>query len=273
MKTLRNAFLTATVLACSTYSYNAMADVEFPIAAPAGVNYLGLFVGGAPDYMGSDDYQAYALPLFNYEFANNRNIKLDGNYLSANIVNSEVIHFGPALRYRFGRDNDVEDGPVGLLPEIDDAVEAGATLSATWAFNNNLRNRVTVGVDGLFDVSDKYNGFNGSVYANYWMPVSCNFDIGLAGSLRFGDDNFMSTYFGVTPTGSAASGLSAFNASGGLASAEITPMAIYHINEQWHVGGGVRYGRMLQDAADSPVTDVRGDKDQWMAGVGVIYSW
>jgi len=37
----------------------------------------------------------------------------------------------------------------------------------------------------------------------YWAPVSQEIDLGIGTSLRFGDDNFTNTYYGVTAAGSA----------------------------------------------------------------------
>ncbi len=205
MKTSHNALLTVTVMACCAHAYSARADGAFPIAAPEDVNYVGLGIGMLPDYPGSDDYQGGLLPLFRYEFGNHRNVELIGNYLSANIVDHDVIRFGPAVRYRFGRDSgDIDDNVVALLPDIDDTVEAGATLSGKWILNNDIRNRFILGADGLFDVGDTYNGFNGSVYSRYWAPVSRTIDLGIGGTVRFASENFNDTYYGVTAAGSAA---------------------------------------------------------------------
>lgn len=273
MKALHKGLLTAAAIAFCTHAHSARADGDFPVAAPEDTNFVGLGVGLLPDYPGSDDYQFGLLPLARYEFGNHRNIELKGNYISANIIDHDVISFGPAVRYRFGRDDDIEDDVVASLGEIDDTVEAGATLSAKWILNNNIRHRFIVGADALFDVGDTYNGFNGSVYSRYWRPVSQKIDLGISGYLRYGSEDFSETYFGVTPAGATASGLPIFSADGGLTSFDITPMAMVHLSDTWHLGAGVRYSRLTGDAADSPVVDLRGDANQFLAAVGLIYTW
>jgi len=50
-------------------------------------------------------------------------------------------------------------------------------------------------------------------------------------------------------------------------------MAIFSFSENWHLSGGVVYTRLLGDAADSPVVDDRGSKDQIFAGLGIAYAW
>ena len=39
------------------------------------------------------------------------------------------------------------------------------------------------------------------------------------------------------------------------------------------LGFGIRYKFLLGDAPDSPVVDVRGSNKQFLAGLGLLYSW
>src|SRR5688572_23167686 len=124
---------------------------EFPVVTSVETNYVGLGFGVMPDYVGSDEYTFGVLPAFRYEFGNHRNVELVGNYLSANLIDHDVIRFGPAFRYRFGRD-DVDDSFVDDLPDISDTVEGGLMLSGTWILGNDPRERFTIGTDTLWDL-------------------------------------------------------------------------------------------------------------------------
>lgn len=84
----------------------------------------------------------------------------------------------------------------------------------------------------------------------------------------FGTDKFAQTYFGVSPSESAASGLSSYDASGGLLGAGIEIGARYLFNERWGVEGAVGYDRLVNSAADSPITQ-DGSPDQYSARVGI----
>lgn len=260
-----------TILGCLA-TKPALAQ-EFPVITSVEANYAGLGLGVTPDYMGSDDYTFGVLPAFRYEFGDNRNFELIGNYASANLINHDIISFGPAFRYRFGRDDDIEDEVVDDLPEIDDAAEVGARLDARWILDGNPRNRFAVGIDALGDVSNASDGFNSTLSARYWRQVSEMVDLGISGNMLYGDDNFQETYFGIDAAGSAASGLPVHEAEGGITSFSIQPMVAVHLNENWHIGGGIRYTRLNGDAADSPIVDDRGDENQLIGGIGVIYSW
>ena len=83
----------------------------------------------------------------------------------------------------------------------------------------------------------------------------------------------MSTFFSVDARDAAASGLAQYDADGGLKDVWVQPMFVFLFSKKWHLGFGFRYKLLLGDAADSPVVDVQGSKNQFLAGLGLIYSW
>lgn len=263
---IATAFATGLLISDSTY-----AQGQFPIEGSFEGNYVGAAIGVVPDYSGSDEYMVGAAPVGRYNFGNNRYVELLGNYASANLVNSENWRLGPAVQYRFGR-KDVDDAVVDRMSEIDGALQAGGTLSYTYRINNDIRHRVGAGIDVLQDVEgDK--GLSGTAYARYWAPVSRAVDLGISGSVVYGDEDFNDTYYGISSADSAASGLSTFNADSGINAYRIMPMAMLHLSQQWHIGAGVRWERLTGDAADSPIVSERGDENQIAGGIGVAYSW
>ena len=86
--------------------------------------------------------------------------------------------------------------------------------------------------------------------------------------LEFGTDSFARTYFGISAEESIDSGLDRYDAQGGLLGAGIEVGARYLFNERWGVEGAVSYGRLVNDAADSPITE-QGSADQYSARVGI----
>jgi outer membrane protein len=83
----------------------------------------------------------------------------------------------------------------------------------------------------------------------------------------------METYFSVDPNNSARTGLPIFAADSGMRDVRISPMLIFSFSPSWHVAGGLIISKLLGDASDSPVVDIRGDDMQYFAGVGVAYAW
>lgn len=53
----------------------------------------------------------------------------------------------------------------------------------------------------------------------------------------FGSDDYMDTYFSVTPAGSAATCLAAFSAGDGLRDLRVSTVAIQPLSEEWGIGG------------------------------------
>jgi len=235
-------------------------------------NVVGLAVGMAPDYEGSDDTKGAIAPAFNYQF-DNRYIRLAGPYLSGNIINSEVWPFGPAPFYRGGRDDDVDDRAVKHMAEIDDAFELGAFVGFMIRDPKNPRIRYGMNLDFLTDVSDEHDGFTIQLSGRAWYPASEMFDVGIVGGVTYADDDYMCTYFSVTPQNVGTSGLALFEADGGIKDVYIQPMVMAHFSKSWHMAAGVRIKSLLSDAKDSPVVDDRGDSTQVTAGLAVAYSW
>ncbi len=89
--------------------------------------------------------------------------------------------------------------------------------------------------------------------------------------LSFGDNHFAKTYFGVSASEAANSGLDQYNASGGLLGAGVELGARYRFNERWGVEGAATWNRLVNDAADSPIT-ATGSPDQYMFRVGITRS-
>lgn len=270
---LRSSLLPATALLALTSTGAVSQELSLSIG-PANIpNYAGLGIGGLPDYLGSDNYTGGVAPFGRLSLGGERYVSLEGNYLSMNLLDHPTWRVGPALLYRFGRDDDTDDPVVALLPEIDDTVDAGLFAGYEIVNPGEARDRWRFGGSVLGDVGGEYNGFTASVSVRRWLPVGRYGSLGLAGALNYGNDNYMDTYFSVSPAGAAASGLAPYQASGGLRDIQIAAIYIHPLNDKWVVGGGALYSHLLDDAADSPVVDGRGSADQLIFGIGVARFW
>ena len=72
--------------------------------------------------------------------------------------------------------------------------------------------------------------------------------------VKWGSDDYAQTYFGITAEESAASDFEAFDAEGGILSQGIQARATYQFNDDWGLTGTIRYDQLVEDAADSPIT-------------------
>jgi MipA family protein len=114
------------------------------------------------------------------------------------------------------------------------------------------------------------NAWVGDVGADAIAYPIAGLTLTLGPRLNFSDNRFTETYFGVTNSEAAASGgnFSAYDASGGLTSAGVTFGARYLFNERWGLEGAATWDRLLNDAADSPITS-QGSADQYSVKFGL----
>ena len=262
------ATLVSVAVAAPAYAQRAGEAFEVP-----GVdNFFGAAVGVIPDYMGSNDYMIGAAPAGVFSFGDtDRYLRLVVTDLNLNVIDSPNWSFGPALNYRFGRKN-VDDNAVDHMKDIDGTVELGAFGGWTWV-GDDPRHRFSVGTEFLHDVGGEHDGFIVTGSMRYYKPVLRPLTLSIGASLTYGSSDYMDTYFGVNSGNVGSSGLSSYDADAGLRDFRVPLMAIFSFSESWHVGGGVIYTRMLGNAADSPVVDDRGSKNQFYAGLGVAYAW
>jgi outer membrane protein len=244
---------------------------EFAIA-PIEFNFVGLGVGAAPDYPGSDDYTWGVGPTFHYELGDYRYVELLGPTFFANVLDHPYLRLGPLLNYRFGRD-DPDDSVVALLSDVNDSLELGLGFGVSFVNPVNERIRFSARLDVGGDVTGGHGGTLATLTMRYWHPLSRAFDFGFGVSSTYATQSYMNSFFGINQADAARSGLNAFDPSDGVRDIAFTPLLVLHLSREWHVGIGMRYQHLLGDAADSPVTDVRGSPDQFIAGIGFAYAW
>ena len=264
-------------LAAVFFAFNGHAIAQdIPAPTPSGIdNFVGLVVVSVPDYEGSDDHTAAIGPILRFKFQGQRYFQVLGNKAYLNIFSkSKTWEFGPMAVYRGGRDSgDIDDAVVKLMSDVDNSIEVGAFLGYRKDFNSDPRHRMSITLSATQDVSGGHDGLVAGLSGVYWTPVSKMFDIGLRAGVQYASDDYMSSNFGVNAADSAASGLTAFSAGGGMKDVSLALMAAAHFSKHWHVGGGIFFKKLVGDASDSPVVAVRGDDSSLIAGLSIVYSW
>lgn len=226
---------------------------------------VGLGVGMAPDYEGSDDTTGVPMLMFNHMYDSGRFVKLMGTNMKVNLLASKEYSFGPALNFRMGRD-DVDNDRVDKMDEIDDAFEAGI-------FGGIKIDKILLGVELLADVSDTSDGFTAQATAGYLWKARPDLVITPGAFITYADKDYMDTYFGVNNSNKGNSGLPNFSASSGIKDVGVNLVAHYTPWENWGIMGILSYKTLLNDAKDSPVVDDEGDNGQMMLGVMATYRW
>lgn len=244
---------------------------------------LGIGVGYAPSYDGSDDYVVFPAPLAQgslggFDFgARGPGLYVD---LVADGDSDNDVKFlaGPLVRVRLDRNSRIKDPVVRLLGKEDVAVEVGATAGVSFAKLLNPFDTLTISADVQWDVAKAHRGRLFTPGISYSTPLSQSVFTSLSLSATHVDDDYASAYFDIDAAGSAASGLPVFDADGGWKSYGATLLGGVDLNGDirdggWGMFGLVSYSRLTGDAARSPITSIRGDADQWFLSAGVSYTF
>lgn len=257
----RSAALAAAVV----FAAPALADSPWQ-------GYGSLGVGTIPEYDGSSSYEVlpYVEGRLNY---NNYYARFEGGALRFNIIDNDNFHAGPLVGFRRGR-RDEDDPQVSLLRHFDDTVTAGGFIE--WehvADDPRSGENVTLSADDAVDNS--FSGWTVVLRANARRPVEF-VDPGLIASVEvdmtWASRPYMRTYFGIDPTHAAMSGLPAFDPGSGVESVGAALSLDQFLSRHWSVGVRFHYGRLMSDAADSPIVTRTGSPDQLFAGAVVGYA-
>lgn len=222
---------------------------------------LGVGLGVGRDYEGSADSNVIPLVYYKMKKEGGRSVELTGQRGSGsaavvriNLIKKDKWQVGPLIAYRGARD-DVDNGAVDALRDVDAALEAGAFVG----FKKGLWSG---SVSSLFDISDEHDGSVVNLTGRYLLPFSKKLMLHIVASATWADSNYMDTYFSIDTDNSARSGLRTFAASSGAKDVGLGVILIYKLSSEWSVTGALAFARLLEDAADSPIVDDVGDEDQ-----------
>lgn len=223
---------------------------------------LGAGIGTTPDYDGSDEYRLRVVPLVDLRYKDI--VALQGNKLRVNFIRHKNLKSGPLLSLKLGR-KEKRNPILAGLGDIGNTVLAGAfvegRLGGMFA-SAEFRQALGAGqgatarfvlAQGLYRSDDKKATLIVGVRAD-WNSARAN-----------------QTNFGITPEQSITSGLPSFAPGGGFSRIEIDLLGRYQLTESWRIDWIAGYGRLMGDAADSPLVATHGTADQFIIGVGGRY--
>jgi outer membrane protein len=242
---------------------------------PEQINIIGIAIGQAPDYFGSDDYDTVAAPMGRYYFSGNQYVQVLGPQVTLNLLKGDRWQFGPELIYRFGRDNDVDDVVVKQMNIIDDTLMVGAFINYSILDPQNNLKRWVFNADIVADTGSENSGVFGTAMVRYWFPAGPAL-MNISAGISFASDDYNDTYYGVSGSDVAlfpSLGGSRYQADGGINSARFVVGGVMPLSKKWSVVAGALYESLMGDAEDSPVVSERGDSDQWLYGIALGYTW
>lgn len=215
--------------------------------------------GAAPDYPGADSYSAR--PDLGFTFGS---LEWGGRKIGSGIGVEPETGFAFTGAFRFIGAREASENPelVGL-EDIDEAVELGFGViyrEVNWQAFAKVRR----GFGG-------HEGVTGDIGADVIFRPDDRWTITAGPRFSLGNDTYADTYFGVD---TATANFAAYEAGGGLLGAGVEVVATYQIDDTWGIEGAVSYEHLLNDAADSPITQA-GSEDQWTMRLGVTraFNW
>jgi len=264
--------LALTICLCLMGAAVALADDTKAEEGKGFNGYLNLGAAVVPDYEGSKDYMPAPMIAgklgYNEFYVEARGPKLRANVMPA--VLPFGFEFGPALAYRFGRD-DVENDRVDALRDIDSTLAAGAFAKI---FTNNLLqpgDELGFEVESLTGVGAHRDGTTVSFGPSYSFSPLEKVRLGFKASATYASDRYNETYFGIDTANALRSGFSTYDAKGGIKDVGLSVNATYLWTEHWSITGMVGVTQLVGDAADSPIVDDAGSATQGIAVLGLGY--
>ena len=223
-------------------------------------------IGIAPEFEGSDYYEAVPIPYVNVKWSNHMSINWLGNKAKANFIPSPIWRGGVASEYIAERD-DVDSDQVDRLEDVDTSIMLGGFLGFEYA-------NWSADIEAMADVADGNEGIIVRLNGGYRIPIYQTWSLSLGAFTTWADDDYMQAYFGIDAADSARSGLSTFDADSGFKDLGLNLTASFKPWQHWGFMGLVSYKRLIGDAADSPVVDDDyDDKNQYMGGILVFYKF
>ena len=242
---------------------------------------VGVGVGYAPSYDGSDDYVAFPIPVVQGSLGGIGISPRAGGLALDFLADPEKgvgFNLGPSARMRSNRASQIEDKVVRSLGKLDHAVEVGPSVGITVAQVFHEYDTLSFNTDIGWDVAGAHKGMVVSPSLTYFTPLSRGAAVSLSASAEWGDRKFADYYYSISPAQSAASGLAPFSAGKGFTKAGIAAVGGIDLDGDLLNGGfaivvGGGYSRMLGDAKDTPLTSVRGSPNQWFGAIGIGYTF
>jgi outer membrane protein len=253
------ALLVATVLAgaglMALFAGAAVAQDR-----PAARVTVGLGASVGPNYFGSDDYDIGPWGTVRFDY-----VRLPGG-LSWGSAQTIGVREGFGLRgsFRYVGSRKGSDNPeLRGLDTVDATMELGFGIgyeARDWRAFTDVR----YGIGG-------HDSFVFEAGADAIFRPMDSLIVNIGPRLDFGGGPFMRTYFGVTEQESLDSGLPEYRPSGGLTAVGMEIGAQYAFTDAWGIEGVATYDRLVEDAADSPITAL-GSPDQFGFRLGITRS-
>jgi len=219
---------------------------------------LGVGAASESRYQGADSSRVKVVPLVSVRY---ENFFFGPFGLGWSAINLKGFHAGPILGYQGGRS--VTDSPnLSGLSDVPASVTGGAFVRCRlgrFEVLSTVRQAVTHSSDGL----------DALLKVDYRVPlIRPRLELRFGPHLGFADSEYEQTFFGITPSQSAQSGLPVFTPRGGLMDVGLQGSLTYFSTEHFALHAFADVRRFIGDVANSPI--VRNPTEHFI-GAGIAY--
>lgn len=186
---------------------------------------------------------------------------------------------GPVAGVRLDRTQLIKDRRVSALGELDTAVELGGWvgITKTGVVTSDF-DLLTFRVDARWDVAGAHRSYIVTPTVEYGTPLSATSFVGVSVLGEYVGRDFGDYYFNISAPAALRSGLSPYAGAGsGFKRAGINLLGVQALTGDLTKGlsavGVVGYYRMLGEFKRSPIVREAGSPNQWIAGLGLTYSF
>ncbi len=250
---------TGVAIAASLVSTAALAQERLVRGA------VGFGVSSGPTFPGSDERESNLIPILDleigrYGFLNQRGLGLK----TTRTLPAGDLQFGVGIGYDFDERIAADDPRLSGFPDIE------ASPVAT-VFVEYETGPLAYGIEVQHGLSDEgHDGTKATLFGTYSAQVNSRVRFSATPYLVWTDDDWMASYFSVTPVQSAASGLATFDASSGFAKGGVTLTGSYALRPRTLLFTSLDVSTLTGDAKDSSVSF---DDTQTSLTAGVLFQF
>jgi MipA family protein len=248
-------------------------DQSDTVTIGAGAAYI-------PDYEGSDDYRIIPAAAIRGRVSG-ISFFTRATYLYVDVVprGSGNLEFdlGPIVGVRLNRTGKIKDDFVDDLPDRKKALEIGGFAGLTYHGLTNPYDALSFRLDVVKDVGNAHESTIFTPTIDFGTPLSRRTYVGASLSAEWAGGGYADYYYSITPADALASGLAPFDADGGFKNWRLGLLVNQSITGDLTHGlslfGTGSYSHLSGDFKDSPIVDDRGSAGQWLAAVGLAYTF
>lgn len=183
--------------------------------------------------------------------------------ISFAFVDTGAVRAGAVGKIVFARDGDTSDDLLGMKP-VNWGAEAGGFVEVYPTDWVRVRGEVRQGLRS-------HDAIVAEVAVDAFADVTPT--VRISGGPRFSaaSEDFFETYYGVTPSEAAESGLGAYDPGGGMKSVGLGGAVTWKTTDKITTSLFGEYARLTGPAADSSLVRERGSANQFLIGVSGTY--